>query len=378
MLTQGLKTGAAMTAACGAAMMISSTAERGSPWAGLNAMATAIGVGRRRVRAGLGAGFDGEATPIGIALLTGGLLLHGVVYRKAFGRFARRRPLVSGALSGLFGYAYDRWLLPDWLLPNFRVTMGRGGTAAKYVALGVASAAAARAFRPKLEGRRIAVLAADGFEQVELFGPVRALRAEGADVEVISLRRGKIVGMNVNVPGRRARVHRKIEDARPGCYDGLLVPGGFISPDFLRQSMEAREFVRAFDDAGKPIATLCHGPWVLASAGIARGREMTSWPGIRDDLVHAGGVWRDEAVVHDGNLVSSRGPQDLPAFNKAMIDLFAGKTLRARVPSYPTPSAPQRTSPPRAALAGAAALPKLGRALRLVGVAAAVAIARAI
>jgi len=178
----------------------------------------------------------------------------------------------------------------------------------------------------KLRGKRIGVLVADGFEYVELKVPVRALRRAGAIVEIISLRRGKIRGMNLTEPTRKVRAQLALDEANPSQYDGLLIPGGFVGPDLLRQSAEARRFVQAFDEAQKPIATLCHGPWLLASAERVRGRRLASWPGIRDDLVHAGAVWRDEAVVRDGNWVTSRGPQDLRAFVPAMVALFAGES----------------------------------------------------
>jgi protease I len=221
-------------------------------------------------------------------------------------------------------------------------------------------------FRKKLAGKRIAALVADGFEQVELTIPMRALRAEGATVDVISLRHGKIRGMNLHEPGRRVQVDRTVEETNPAMYDALLVPGGFISPDLLRQSRDAREFVRAFDALGKPIATICHGPWVLASAELVQGRQLTSWPGIRDDMVHAGGVWRDEEVVRDGNWVSSRGPQDLPAFLRSMIDLFAEDVLtHARTAPLTGPSAPARDSPPFTVLGASALLPRPSVARRL-------------
>ena len=364
-VTRGLRTGVAMSAASGAAMMISSVMERGSPWAGLNAMATAAGPRRRRVRAR----FDPDVTPLGLALLTGGLLVWGIGYEGALGRAGRRHRWIAGALSGLGGYAFDKVVLPRWLVPNFRRAMGPAGTAAKYVALGLASAALARrgGTRGALAGRRIAVLAADGFEQVELTVPVKAFRAAGADVEIISLRRGRIVGMNVTIPGRRVRVDRTVGKADPARYDGLLVPGGYFNPDFLRQSREARDFVRSFDEARKPIAIICHGPWVLASAGLLQGRQLTSWPGIRDDMVHAGAIWRDEAVVRDGNLVSSRGPQDLRAFTRAAIDLFAGRELPVERPALPATSSPQRISPPAAAVAAATLLPRVAGVLRTLG-----------
>lgn len=185
--------------------------------------------------------------------------------------------------------------------------------------------------KKKLRGRKIAVLAVDGFELVELHVPIKALRAEGAKVEVVSLHRGKIRGMSLVLPSGKVRVDRQISKADPADYDGLFVPGGFVSPDLLRQSREAREFARAFELQKKPIATLCHGPWILISAELAKGRKLTSWPGLRDDVVNAGGVWKDEPVVRDGNWVTSRGPQDLKPFVKAMIKLFAGE---AEAPSW--------------------------------------------
>ena len=175
----------------------------------------------------------------------------------------------------------------------------------------------------RLKGRRIAVLAADGFEKVELVVPLRALKAAGAKVDVVSLRRGRIRGVNLHMPASRVRVDTTSEKADPGNYDGLLLPGGFINPDLLRQSAPAREFVRAFAARNKPIATLCHGPWVLASAGLVDGRTLTSWPGIRDDLVNAGATWLDQDLVRDGNLTTSRGPQDMTAFVRGMLDAFA-------------------------------------------------------
>src|SRR3954452_18516817 len=132
----------------------------------------------------------------------------------------------------------------------------------------------------RLKGRRIAALAADGFEKVELVVPMKALQAAGAKVDVISLRHGNIRGVNLHDPASRVHVNKTITEANPDDYDGLLLPGGFINPDLLRQSAEARDFVRAFDAARQPIATLCHGPWVLASAGLREGRPLTSGQGI--------------------------------------------------------------------------------------------------
>jgi protease I len=201
--------------------------------------------------------------------------------------------------------------------------------------------------RRALKGRRIAVLAADGFEKVELTVPLRALRAAGAKVDVLSLRRGRIRGLNLNLPATRVRVDRTVEEAGAVEYDGLLLPGGFINPDLLRQSAPARDLVREFVESGKPVVTLCHGPWVLASAGVLRGRTLTSWAGIRDDVVNAGATWLDQPVVRDGNLTTSRGPQDMTAFVPAMLDAFAAGPLAATTPGSAPASDPQRDSPPR-------------------------------
>lgn len=197
-----------------------------------------------------------------------------------------------------------------------------------------------------LKDRRIAVLATDGFEKVELTVPVAALRTAGAVVDIVSLQHGSIRGMNLHEPAGKVKVDYTLDEVSASQYDGLLIPGGFINPDLLRQSAAARDFVRAFDEARKPIATLCHGPWMLASAKLLEGRTLTSWPGIRDDLVNAGATWIDEKVVRDSNWVSSRGPQDLPAFVSAMTELFALTgpitVSRARYAE----SSPQREAPP--------------------------------
>ena len=199
-----------------------------------------------------------------------------------------------------------------------------------------------------LKNRRIAVLAADGFEKVELTIPVAALKAAGAEVDIVSLRHGRIRGVNLHEPASRVRVTRTIAEASPGRYDALLVPGGFINPDLLRQSAAARDFVKTFDVAGKPIATLCHGPWVLASAGLLAGRTLTSWPGVRDDMVNAGAVWLDQAGVHDRNLVTSRGPQDMVPFVRAVLEHFAGAEASRPVERHGSVSSPQRDTPPAA------------------------------
>jgi protease I len=197
----------------------------------------------------------------------------------------------------------------------------------------------------RLQGRRIAALAADGFEKVELTIPMRALQLAGAKVDVISLRHGRIRGVNLHMPATRVGVDKTVTEANPADYDGLLLPGGFINPDLLRQSAEARQFVREFANSNKPIATLCHGPWVLASAGLLNGRTLTSWPGIRDDLVNAGATWLDRDVVKDGNLVTSRGPQDMTSFVPAIIDHFTGTAPQLPAAAAGQGSDPQLNSP---------------------------------
>ncbi len=174
----------------------------------------------------------------------------------------------------------------------------------------------------KIKNRKIAVLMADGFEMAEYTIPVNALRMAGAKVTVVSLRRGRIRGVNLHEPAHRVRADLTVDEAAEADFDGLFVPGGFINPDLLRQSERARKFLSDFETARKPIATLCHGPWVLASSGLLRGRTVTSWPGIRDDVVNAGGIWLDQPVVRDGNWLTSRGPQDFAQFVPAVLEFF--------------------------------------------------------
>lgn len=209
----------------------------------------------------------------------------------------------------------------------------------------------------QLKGRRIAVLATDGVEKVELTIPLAALKAAGAKVDVISLRRGAIRTVNLHEPASRVRVSKTVYEADPSAYDALLIPGGFINPDLLRQSTEAREFVRHFDRANKPIASLCHGPWLLASAGLLKGRVLTSWPGVRDDMVNAGATWVDQELVIDRNLVTSRGPQDLVPFIQAIQDHFAeGASLRQKTRALR--SSPQADEPPKVVIGAMKWLPK--------------------
>jgi len=176
-----------------------------------------------------------------------------------------------------------------------------------------------------LSGKRIAVLAADGFEQAELKTPVAALADGGADLTLVSLRRGRIRGMHMHQPGDLVRVDKAIDDAQAADYDGLLIPGGYISPDILRQSAQVRAFVRQFDAAGKPVALLSQAPLILVSAGLAPRRTLTSWPGIRDDVVNAGATWLNHDVVRDAHVLSCRGTQDLGTFVQALTPFFAGE-----------------------------------------------------
>jgi len=177
--------------------------------------------------------------------------------------------------------------------------------------------------RQHLTGIRVAILAVDGFEQVELTRPRKTLLKHGAEVEIVSLRPGSIRGVNGLYPGAKVQVDRTIFTANAGSYDALLIPGGLINPDLLRQSSSVLKFVRKIDAAGKPIASLCHGPWVLISAGLVEGRRLTSWPGIKDDVRNAGGEWLNKSVVRDGNWITSRGPHDLFQFNRAMVKHFS-------------------------------------------------------
>lgn len=175
----------------------------------------------------------------------------------------------------------------------------------------------------KLQGRRVAVVAADGFEQVELVKPVEALRQAGAEVQVVSPHGGQIQGYNHFDKAQMVKVDRELAQASPDDYDALVLPGGVINPDQLRLVPEAIDFIRAFVEADKPIAAICHGPWTLINAGAVKGRRMTSWPSLQTDLLNAGADWVDAQVVVDRGLVTSRKPDDLPAFCAKMIEEFA-------------------------------------------------------
>jgi protease I len=174
----------------------------------------------------------------------------------------------------------------------------------------------------KLSNKRVAILAADGFEQVELEKPKEALEEAGAVTEIVSPSREAIQGMNHDEKGDKVTVDVRLEEADAGDYDALMIPGGLINPDTLRSNKLALDFVRRFFAAGKPIAAICHAPWVLIDADLVKGRTLTSWPAIKTDVRNAGGHWVDQEVVVDQGLVTSRKPDDIPAFNTKMIEEF--------------------------------------------------------
>jgi protease I len=178
----------------------------------------------------------------------------------------------------------------------------------------------------ELDGMRVAVVATDGVEQVELDGPWQTLEEAGAQPELIGLEDGTITAYNHIDKGDTRKVDGTVGSADPDDYAALVLPGGVINGDFVRADPDAVAFVKSFFDAGKPVAAICHAPWVLAEADVVRGRRMTSWPSLQTDLRNAGADWVDEEVVVDGNLVTSRKPDDLDAFSAAIVEQFAQQT----------------------------------------------------
>jgi protease I len=184
-----------------------------------------------------------------------------------------------------------------------------------------------------LQGKKVAILATDGFEQSELLEPRKALDEAGATTQVVSPAGKKIKGWDQKDWGKEVSVDVPLDSAHAEEFDALLLPGGVMNPDQLRMNPTAVQFVKQFTDAGKPVAAICHGPWTLVEAGAVRGRTMTSWPSLKTDLNNAGASWVDKEVVNDQGVVTSRRPDDIPAFNREMIRLFSegqGKSRSTR------------------------------------------------
>lgn len=185
---------------------------------------------------------------------------------------------------------------------------------------------------PKISQAKVLIVATDGFEESELFGPLEILRGRGAEVKLAALDLKPIQATVHDDPGKTIRPDMTVGDARAQDFDALILPGGVRNPDQLRTSKAAIDLIRAFDEAGKPIAAICHGPWLLVEADLLRGKTATSWPSIRTDMKNAGAKVVDEAAVTDGNIVTSRNPDDVPAFTEAVIDLI--ERTPARSPEY--------------------------------------------
>ena len=172
----------------------------------------------------------------------------------------------------------------------------------------------------KLKGKRIAIIATDGFEQSELEKPKKFLEDEGAETHVISLKSGSIKGWDQKDWGDEVKVDQTISEASPADYDALVLPGGQMNPDILRTNAAVVEFAAEMLRSGKPVAAICHGPWTLIETGLLTGKKVTSWPSLRTDLINAGASWSDEEVVVDKGLITSRKPADIPAFNKKLLE----------------------------------------------------------
>jgi protease I len=174
-----------------------------------------------------------------------------------------------------------------------------------------------------LSGKKVAILCTDGVEQVELTKPRKALEDAGAQTRIVSPKSGKIKGWNFTGWGDEFDVDVPLDQVKPDDYDCLLLPGGVMNPDTLRMVPEAVDMVKSFCQEGKPVASICHGPWMLVEADVVRGRTLTSWPSLRTDIRNAGGNWVDREVVSERGIVTSRKPDDLPEFNRSMIELFS-------------------------------------------------------
>ena len=195
----------------------------------------------------------------------------------------------------------------------------------------------------KLNGMKVAILAAEGFEQAELTEPRQALEDAGAETLVVSPAKGEVQGWKHFDKAERVKVDVPLDQADAAEFDALLLPGGVANPDQLRSIPKAVQFVRAFFETGKPVAAICHGPWTLIDAGVVRGRTLTSWPSLKTDLTNAGAMWVDQEVCVDQGLVSSRKPADIPAFNRRMIEEFAGSRQSREAAPRTSPGASPRS-----------------------------------
>ena len=184
-----------------------------------------------------------------------------------------------------------------------------------------------------LRGKRIAILATDGFEQAELMEPRKALDDAGATTEVVSLKSGEIKGWKTKDWGDKVRVDKTLDQAKPQDYDALVLPGGVINPDRLRMEPRAVNWVKDFVATGRPVAAICHGPWTLVEAGVVKGKTFTSWPSVKTDLKNAGANWVDKEVVTDGQFISSRKPDDIPAFSRTLIGMLSESKHQMRAAS---------------------------------------------
>ena len=196
----------------------------------------------------------------------------------------------------------------------------------------------------QLNNLRVAILVTDGFEQVEMTEPRKALQDAGAKTDLVTPDKDHVQGMNHDQKGDKFPPDVKLESVSASDYDALLLPGGVANPDRLRTIPKAVEFVRAFAAAGKPIAAICHGPWMLVEAGLVKGRKLTSWPSLKTDIRNAGGQWEDSPVVADHGLVTSRKPDDIPAFNAKVIEEFAGGARKSAGEERQTITKPRKSA----------------------------------
>jgi len=197
-----------------------------------------------------------------------------------------------------------------------------------------------------LKGHKVAILATDGVEQVELVEPRKALDAAGAETHLVSPKAGTIQAMNHDEKGDQLPVDRVLSEAQPSDYDALLLPGGVKNPDTLRMDQKAVQFVREFMMAEKPVAAICHGPWLLVEANAVSGRTLTSWPSLQTDIRNAGGQWTNQPVQIDDKLITSRNPSDIPAFSAAIVKEFAKRIDERRIDEMSEQSFPASDPPP--------------------------------